>query len=252
MAIIFILVNEKYDTIEEISEVILLDMLLLVCAEIMTAFMDHSIQVPPLEESETQVSHHNVGYKKKSKVATKIWSSETISGLISSYHPPYGIASGPLFDAEISNRHSIQVPALIKAAFARTPPQGGTILGEGKNVWPNVEIHKLADLYNVFLDSVLTSQNPQFPGHGREGIYNAVNGEHNFQQLAEAISQALVPLGLGEDSSSLTFSTEEEQKFFEVRAFRPILWDKLTLSGYESQVTWMETGEDYKRVACKC
>ncbi|THU90787.1 hypothetical protein K435DRAFT_801737 [Dendrothele bispora CBS 962.96] len=76
MAIIFILVNEKYDTIEEISEVILLDMLPLVCAEIMTAFMDHSIQVPPLEESETQVSHHNVGYKKKSKVATKIWSSE--------------------------------------------------------------------------------------------------------------------------------------------------------------------------------
>ncbi|THV02132.1 hypothetical protein K435DRAFT_853116 [Dendrothele bispora CBS 962.96] len=60
MAIIFLLVNEKYDTIEEISEVILPDMLPLVCAEIMTAFMDHSIQVPPLEESETQVSHHNV------------------------------------------------------------------------------------------------------------------------------------------------------------------------------------------------
>ncbi|THU89146.1 hypothetical protein K435DRAFT_802980 [Dendrothele bispora CBS 962.96] len=54
MAIIFLLVNEKYDTIEEISEVILPDMLPLVCAEIMTAFMDHSIQVPPLEESETQ------------------------------------------------------------------------------------------------------------------------------------------------------------------------------------------------------
>ncbi|THU80426.1 hypothetical protein K435DRAFT_809900, partial [Dendrothele bispora CBS 962.96] len=54
MAIIFLLVNEKYDTIEEISEVILSDMLPLVCAEIMTAFMDHSIQVPPLEESETQ------------------------------------------------------------------------------------------------------------------------------------------------------------------------------------------------------
>ena len=68
MAIIFLLVNEKYDTIEEISEdtieeiseVILPDMLPLVCAEIMTAFMDRSIQVPPLDESETQVSHHNV------------------------------------------------------------------------------------------------------------------------------------------------------------------------------------------------
>ncbi|THV03114.1 hypothetical protein K435DRAFT_792005 [Dendrothele bispora CBS 962.96] len=70
MAIIFLLVNEKYDTIQEISEVILLDMLPLVCAEIMTAFMDHSIQVPPLEESETQ------RLQEKSKVATKIWSAE--------------------------------------------------------------------------------------------------------------------------------------------------------------------------------
>ncbi|THU77417.1 hypothetical protein K435DRAFT_811904 [Dendrothele bispora CBS 962.96] len=69
MAIIFLLVNEKYDTIEEISEV-LLDMLPLVCAKIMTAFMDHSIQVPPLEESETQEIYQR-GYKKKSKVATK-------------------------------------------------------------------------------------------------------------------------------------------------------------------------------------
>ena len=60
MAIIFYLFNAKYDTIEQIGEVILPDMLPLVCAEIMTAFMDHSIQVPPLEESETQVSHHNV------------------------------------------------------------------------------------------------------------------------------------------------------------------------------------------------
>ncbi|THV04144.1 hypothetical protein K435DRAFT_791179 [Dendrothele bispora CBS 962.96] len=75
MAIIFLLVNEKYDTIEEISEVILPDMLPLVCAEIMTAFMDHSIQVPPLEESETQEIYQR-GYKKKSKVATKIWSSD--------------------------------------------------------------------------------------------------------------------------------------------------------------------------------
>ncbi|THU98870.1 hypothetical protein K435DRAFT_856208 [Dendrothele bispora CBS 962.96] len=70
MAIIFLLVNEKSDTIEEISEVILPDMLPLICAEIMTAFMDHSIQVPPLDESETQEIYQR-GYKKKSKVATK-------------------------------------------------------------------------------------------------------------------------------------------------------------------------------------
>ncbi|KAK7453288.1 hypothetical protein VKT23_011963 [Stygiomarasmius scandens] len=64
-------------------------------------------------------------------------------GYIKSYIvlPPtvYGIATGSLFEAGISNPHSIQVPFFIKAAIARR--QGGMI-GEGKNVWPNVNIHE--------------------------------------------------------------------------------------------------------------
>ncbi|THU95735.1 hypothetical protein K435DRAFT_797890 [Dendrothele bispora CBS 962.96] len=63
----FYFLNEKYDTIEQISEVILSDMLPLVCAEIMTALMDHSIQVPPLEESETQQRR----YKKSQRLQQK-------------------------------------------------------------------------------------------------------------------------------------------------------------------------------------
>jgi len=53
-------------------------------------------------------------------------------------------------------------------------------------------------------------------GHGREGIYNVVNGEHHHYQLAEAISQAFVALGLGDDPKPSTFTPEEEQKYLGV------------------------------------
>jgi small basic protein len=58
----------------------------------------------------------------------------------------YGIASGKLFDLGISNAHSIQVPVAIKASLDRG--QGG-VIGEGKNIWPNVEIHEREFLFWV-------------------------------------------------------------------------------------------------------
>jgi hypothetical protein len=51
----------------------------------------------------------------------------------------YGIATGKLFDLGISHAHSILVPLAIKASLDRG--QGGMI-GEGKDIWPNVEIHE--------------------------------------------------------------------------------------------------------------
>ncbi|THU98073.1 hypothetical protein K435DRAFT_38920 [Dendrothele bispora CBS 962.96] len=59
MAIIFFLYNAKYDTIEQIGEVILPDMLPLVCAEIITALMDYSTQISPLEKSTSHANHQN-------------------------------------------------------------------------------------------------------------------------------------------------------------------------------------------------
>lgn len=49
----------------------------------------------------------------------------------------YGLATGKLVDMGIQNRHSVQIPFLINASLARG--QAG-IVGEGKNVWPNVNI----------------------------------------------------------------------------------------------------------------
>jgi hypothetical protein len=71
----------------------------------------------------------------------------------------YGIATGKPFDLGISNAHSIQVPVAIKASLDRG--QGGMI-GEGKNIWPNVEIHEREFL---FVYSVPTL--PDFRCRGR-------------------------------------------------------------------------------------
>ena len=49
----------------------------------------------------------------------------------------YGLATGKLVDIGVQNRHSVQMPNLIRASLARG--QAG-IVGEGKNVWPNVNI----------------------------------------------------------------------------------------------------------------
>ncbi|EEB92550.1 hypothetical protein MPER_08922, partial [Moniliophthora perniciosa FA553] len=64
----------------------------------------------------------------------------------------YSIAQGPLFAAGISNPHSIQIPAIIKASIDR---KRAGMVGAGKNLWPNVDIHELADLYSLLYDAIL-------------------------------------------------------------------------------------------------
>jgi hypothetical protein len=51
----------------------------------------------------------------------------------------YGLATGKLVDIGVQNRHSVQMPFLINASLARG--QAGMV-GEGKNVWPNVNIEE--------------------------------------------------------------------------------------------------------------
>ncbi|CDO74490.1 hypothetical protein BN946_scf184979.g45 [Trametes cinnabarina] len=102
----------------------------------------------------------------------------------------YGIAQGPLFEAGVSNPHSMQIPRLIRAALDR----------------------KLADLYIILLDSVLN--NPDKTGHGWEGFYFGENGEHTWYQISRTIGEALVELGLSDDPEPTEFSTEELIKYF--------------------------------------
>ncbi|KAI0661778.1 NAD-P-binding protein [Cubamyces menziesii] len=121
----------------------------------------------------------------------------------------YGIAKGPLFDAGVSNPHSIQIPLLIKASLARK--QAGMV-GEGKALWPDVHIDDVADLYIVLFDSIVS--NPDKTGHGWEGFYFGENGEHSWYQISRAIGEALVELGISQDPEPTAFSREELIKYF--------------------------------------
>jgi len=124
--------------------------------------------------------------------------------------PPtiYGIATGKLYDLGIANRHSIQIPIAIKTSLDRG--QGG-VVGEGKNIWPHVEIQELVDLYQILFDATLSD--PNLP-HGREGYYFAENGEYKLYDLAKGYSQALYDVGKGKSPDPTSFSADEVQKYF--------------------------------------
>lgn len=120
----------------------------------------------------------------------------------------YGIAQGPLVDLGIQNPYSIQVPALIRASLDRG--QAGMV-GQGKNLWPNVEIGEMADLFIVIFNATLTDPKT---AHGREGFYFGENGEHVLADISKAIGQAMVRLGKAKTAEPTTFTEEEVVKYF--------------------------------------
>ncbi|KAH7928229.1 NAD(P)-binding protein [Leucogyrophana mollusca] len=124
----------------------------------------------------------------------------------------YGIASSPLVDLGLQNPYSIQVPGLIKASLDRG--QGG-VVGEGKNLWPNVHIDDIASLYVVLFEAITNPAAAPAPaGHGREGFYFGEGGEHKLYDVSKTIAQVLYDLGKGKSPEPTTFSEEELQKYF--------------------------------------
>jgi len=121
----------------------------------------------------------------------------------------FGYPSGPLVDLGIQNKHSIQMPVLIKPSIVRK--QGG-YFGKGLNQWPLVDVEETADLYIVLFNTIRSK--PDSAGHGSEGFYFAVNGQYSALEVARTISEALVDLGSGESREPAAFTTEEADKFF--------------------------------------
>ncbi|KAJ7064773.1 NAD(P)-binding protein [Mycena amicta] len=120
----------------------------------------------------------------------------------------YGLATGRLVDVGVQNPHSIQIPALISAALDRG--RAGMV-GEGKNLWPNVEIHELADLYSLLWDAIIS--NPKL-GHGREGYFFGASGEHSLYDVGKKIGEALVALGKSDSVEPTTFTQADLDKYF--------------------------------------
>ena len=64
----------------------------------------------------------------------------------------------------------------------------------------------MADLYIVLYDWIVTRP---ATGHGREGIYFGVNGEHSLYDVGKAIGEAMVAIGRADNPEPTTFTKEE-------------------------------------------
>ncbi|EIW84063.1 hypothetical protein CONPUDRAFT_50446, partial [Coniophora puteana RWD-64-598 SS2] len=114
----------------------------------------------------------------------------------------YGIASGPLFDAGIGNRHTIAIPLLIKIGVGRG---AAGVINEGLNKCPCVHIDDIADLYVTVYDGALSGR----AGHGREGYYFGENGHYSCYDLSKAVAEVLVALGKSKNAEPSPFTKEE-------------------------------------------
>ncbi|KAF5368032.1 hypothetical protein D9758_004335 [Tetrapyrgos nigripes] len=123
----------------------------------------------------------------------------------------WNFATGPLFEAGISNPRSMQIPALARASLDRG---NGGMIGEGKNIWPNVEVHELAELYNLLLEAALSPAKSSTLGHGRTGYYFGATDEHKLFDIGKAIAESLADLGKGKSTDPTTFTKEEIDKYF--------------------------------------
>ncbi|KAH9933410.1 uncharacterized protein B0H18DRAFT_644511 [Fomitopsis serialis] len=120
-----------------------------------------------------------------------------------------GIASGPVFEAGIAKKVSIQIPGLIKASLDR---KRSGVVGPGKAIWPHIHIDDTADMYIVLFDAI--TSNPQSAGHGWEGYYFGENGHIFWYEIGKAIGQALVDLGLADNTEPTPFTEEELAKYW--------------------------------------
>ncbi|KAI0767998.1 NAD-P-binding protein [Trametes elegans] len=124
--------------------------------------------------------------------------------------PPfvYGIASGPLFDAGISNKHTTVVPLWVRAALQR-----GTVgeLGKGVSVWGTVHVDDTADLQIRLFDALLSD--PSKVSHGREGYFFAANGENHAIDALKVIGNTLYALGRISTPEPVPYAPEELSKY---------------------------------------
>lgn len=95
----------------------------------------------------------------------------------------YGVGTGPA-------KHSIQVPWLIELAV-----KGGVAkhYGPGENIWSNVHIDDLVDLYRLAIDAAPAG-----------AFYFAENGENSMKDICEAINHKL-----GIDGGTVAMSFDE-------------------------------------------
>ncbi|KAI3602732.1 NAD-binding protein [Moniliophthora roreri] len=120
----------------------------------------------------------------------------------------YTPARNALVDAGISSSSVLIFNVLVPIALQRGR---GFIVGAGKNVWPNIDIDEVVDIYNRLFDSVL--KDPEATPHGREGYYFGSSGEHTVYDVYKGVTQALFELGKVESPEPTPLTKDELDRY---------------------------------------
>ncbi|KAJ6568547.1 hypothetical protein B0H19DRAFT_1209233 [Mycena capillaripes] len=115
----------------------------------------------------------------------------------------WGIPTGALVDSGIQNWQTSILNVLLSSSLARG--QGGMV-GEGRNVWNNVEVNELANLYMILYDAVMANEKT---AHGRVGLYFAENGAYELHEISAVIARVLFEHGKGASPTPTVFTAEE-------------------------------------------
>ena len=83
-------------------------------------------------------------------------------------------------------------------------------------------LSKVTDLFVILYNSIVS--NPA-TAHGREGIYFAENGEHNFHDIGKAIGEALTAIGKLDNPEPTTLTKEEIEKYLGVSSLAESSFD---------------------------
>jgi len=152
----------------------------------------------PITQLHRNVDLENVNADKEGYVKTYIIVPSTI----------YGLAKGRLVNMGVQNPHSIQLPYLIRACIDRG--QVGMV-GDGKNIWPSVDIEDVADLYLALFDAIMSDPST---GHGPDGYYIGENGDYSLHDACKAVGEALVDHGKSQTAEPTPFTPDECMKYF--------------------------------------
>ncbi|EIM19910.1 NAD(P)-binding protein [Wallemia mellicola CBS 633.66] len=106
----------------------------------------------------------------------------------------------------ISNPISMQIPDLTKAAIALK--QAKTV-GAGKNIWPNVNIEELVDLFVLVLDNALAGK---ITSDKNGSYFFGATDHYYFKDAVKIIAESLSKHGLSKNTVE-PFTDEEAKKY---------------------------------------
>ncbi|ETN40876.1 uncharacterized protein HMPREF1541_05156 [Cyphellophora europaea CBS 101466] len=142
-------------------------------------------------------------HRKVDKIVQGSWSDKLKSAIVC---PPtiYGQGRGP------DNQRSVQAD---RATASMLKHQKGWTVGKGKNVWHQIHVHDLSDLYLHIAEAAANGGAPAT--WNDQGYYLAENGEFVWGDIAKAIARDAHSKGLLPSPDAEGLSTEQIQPLFE-------------------------------------